>query len=335
MLLLILTGLAWMLQLMSMMKFLITYGINIGNFLGLTVLMIPFIVSIIVPFVAFIAVIFVYNKMIADNEITVMSSAGLSPAQIAKPALTLAVILTILHWGLNMWVVPITQAKFYDTQWELRYGMAHMKLQEGAFTPMSDGLVIYVDKVSGYDLSQIMLSDNRSKDSETTIFAEKGKLVATNRGLSIVMYNGSLQSFGDSFTIGTFDDFDMDLNVADKKGESVFKIRRIPTGQLLNYTKNTTDEHQHKLAIAEICTRLLSPIMNLILTGICLIILLNSSLIRRRISFAPAIAVALMAAAMAMFMSATNMITSLTGVLTIALIQLIVLISIIVVLFKK
>jgi lipopolysaccharide export system permease protein len=97
MLLLILTGLAWMMQIMSMMKFLLKYGIDVGSFLGLTSLMIPFIASIIVPFVCFVAVIFVYNKMISDNEVTVMAASGLSPHQIARPALRLGGVLMVLN----------------------------------------------------------------------------------------------------------------------------------------------------------------------------------------------------------------------------------------------
>jgi len=175
----------------------------------------------------------VYNKMISDNEITVMAASGLSPRQLAWPALRLAVVLTGIHLLLNLWIVPASQAKFYDTQWNLRYGLAHMKLQESAFTEMADGLVVYVDKVSGHDLSQVMLSDTRDEKSQMTIFAEKGKLIATARGLSIVMTNGALQAYNDTLTAGTFDSFDMDLNVADKSGNSVFKVRRIPTWTLI------------------------------------------------------------------------------------------------------
>ena len=153
-----------MMQIMSMMKFLLKYGIDVGSFLGLTALMIPFIASIIVPFVCFIAVIFVYNKMIADNEITVMAASGLSPRQIAKPALRLGAILMLLNLALNIWIVPASQSLFYDRQWDMQYGMAHMKLQEGAFTEISNGLVVYVEKVAGHDLSQVMLSDMRGVD---------------------------------------------------------------------------------------------------------------------------------------------------------------------------
>lgn len=312
MLLLVLTGLAWMLQIMSMMKFLLNYGVELTSFLGLTILMVPFIISIIIPFVTFIAIIFVYNKLISDNEITVMAATGLSPRQIARPALILAVVLTILHFVLNVWIVPRTQSMFYSTQWNLRYGLAHMKLQESAFTQITDGLVVYVDKVSGHDLSQVMLSDMRDQDAPITIFAEKGKLVSTTRGLSIVMTNGSLQASGDTLTTGTFDSFDMDLNVADKEGENSFRVRRVPTWTLIKSVLDAPNEKQHKMVLAELSSRLFGPIMNLILAALCATILLRSSLLRRRASFAPAVAVAAMAIVMSLYMSASNMISGLT-----------------------
>lgn len=335
MLLLILTGLAWMMQIMSMMKFLLKYGIDFGNFLWLTSLMIPFIASIVVPFVCFIAVVFVYNKFISDNEITVMAASGLSPWQIARPALKLGVILTVLNFILNIWIVPASQSLFYDTQWNLKYGMAHMKLQEGAFTEISDGLVVYVDKVSGHDLNQVMLSDMRDQDSTNTIFARTGKLVSTVRGLSLVMENGALQSDGAQMVTGTFDTFDMDLNIVDGGGDASFRVRRVPTGDLLQIAFGAQTKKQHKMILSELCNRFLSPLMNLILAALCATILLRSSLLRRRTSFAPVVAVASMACTMALFMSASNMIESMSGFVLLGLGIVCLLVFILMVLAKK
>ena len=313
MLLLILTGLAWMMQIMSMMKFLLKYGVELDSFLGLTSLMIPFIASIVIPFVCFIAVIFVYNKLISDNEVTVMAASGLSPFQIAKPALKLGAVLTVLNLLLNTWIVPQSQSLFYDMQWNMKYGMAHMKLQESAFTEISEGLVVYVEQVSDHDLNQIMLSDMRNKNSSNTIFAETGKLVTTPRGLSLVMKNGALQFSGNQTVTGTFDTFDMDLNVVEKNAGNSFRVRRIPTMDLLRVAFDAKTQKQHKMVLTEMCNRFLTPLMNLILAALCAVILLRSSLLRRRASFAPAVAVASMAGVMGLYMSLSNMISSLTG----------------------
>lgn len=319
MLLLVLTGLAWMIQIMSMMRFLLNYGVELDNFLGLTALMIPFIVSIILPFVTFIAVMFVYNKLISDNEITVMAASSLSPWQIARPAIIFAAVLCALHLMLNLWLVPVSQARFYNVQWNLRYGMAHMKLQESAFTQLSSGLVAYVDRVAGHDLSQVMMSDMRDPSAPITIFAEKGKLIATDRGLAIVMDNGSLQFRGNAITTGTFDTFDMDLNIAEKGGQSSFRVRRESTPTLMRVAFNAESQKQHKAILSELSTRFLGPMMNLVLALICTVVLLRSSLLRRRASFAPAAAIAAMGLAMAAFMSLSNMIVSMTqlGLMTI------------------
>ncbi len=335
MLLLVLTGLAWMVQIMSMMKFLLSYGVDLGSFIGMTAMMIPFIMSIIVPFVTFIAVIFIYNKLISDNEITVMAASGISPRQLAMPALYFAMVLTLLHLVLSTWIVPATQAKFYDTQWNLRYGMAHMKLQEGAFTELNDGLVVYVDKVSGYDLAQVMLSDRREDNSWQTIFAEKGKLISTPRGLSIVMSNGSLQATGNAMVTGTFDTFDMDLNIVDKGENTSYRVRRVPTDMLIKSVVDSPDVKRHKTVLTELSNRLLMPLMNLILAALCVCVLLRSSLLRRRASFAPAMAVGLMAVVMALFMSGSNMITSITGFAVLAGTEVLLLIIIFGVLAKK
>ena len=324
-----------MVEIMSMMKFLLNYGVNVGSFIGLTSLMIPFIISIIVPFITFIAVIFVYNKLISDSEVSVMVASGLSPAQIARPALRLAAVLTVLHLGLNIFFVPMSQTHFYSTQWNLRYGLAHLKLKEAAFTELSSGLVVYVDKVSGHDLSHVMLSDMRDPRSEMTIFAEKGKLVATARGLSIVMTNGSVQGNGDATVSGTFGMFDMDLNIAEQGGGLSYRVRSVSTRNLIRDVLDSPTAKRHRTVLTELATRFLDPIMNLILAALCLVILLRSSLLRRRASFAPVAAVGAMAITMAAFMSLMNMIDSITDFAVLAASLVIMLIVVLGVLYKK
>ena len=335
MLLVILTGLAWMVQIMSMMKFLMNYGVELTSFLGLTLMVVPFIISIIVPFVTFIAILFVYNKLISDNEVVVMAGVGMSPARLARPALILAGALMIGHLILNIFIVPATQARFYDTQWNLRYGLAHLKLQESAFTEMSPGLVVYVDKVSGHDLNHIMLSDTRHDNQEMTIFARAGKLVTTMRGLSIVMNDGSLVAINDGTLVGTFESFDMDLSVTEQSNNSSFKARRMSTGALIREDYSELTPKQQKTVMTELCNRFLGPIMNFILAALCLAILLRSSLLRRRASFAPAAAVVAMSCVMAAFMSASNMLTTMFDFWLLCGIQMAVLGVIMVVLLKK
>ena len=326
MLLLVLTGLAWMLQILSMLKILIQYNISISGFLGITLMMVPFIATLIIPFAIFIAIMFVYNRLISDREITVMMGAGMSPVRLARPALMLAGTLTVLHLVMGIWIVPSTQEKFYQTQWEMRYGLAHLALQEASFNQLTDNLVVFVNRVNDRDISQLMLFDNRNPKNQVVALAEKGKLISTTRGMSIVMTNGSVQSLGDTFVVGTFDSFDMDMNISDKQMKLSFKVRRISTPQLLfdAMRPDLFKKSEYKMLISEIANRFLMPFMNLMLALIATLVLLRMSLLRRKISMAAPIATLCMALAMGVFMTVLGVIGSFSGLFALAVAELVI-----------
>jgi len=71
-----------MVQILLLMKLIIKYGVNVGGFIEMSVYTVPMLVGVIMPFVVFISVMFVYNKMIEHNEIPVMSACGMSPVRI-------------------------------------------------------------------------------------------------------------------------------------------------------------------------------------------------------------------------------------------------------------
>ncbi len=167
------------------------------------------------------------------------------------------------------------------------------------------------------------------------IFAEQGQLVSTVHGLSIVMTNGSLNISGNGNVTGTFDNFDMDLSINEKKANYSSRVRSLSTKSLLKSLREDLTKKQRKSATAELCTRFLSPIMNLILAALCLTVLLRSSLLRRRTSFAPAVAVVMMSVIMATFMSLSGMVTNTRELILLFSGQMVVLTLIMVVLFKK
>ena len=137
------------------------------------------------------------------------------------------------------------------------------------------------------------------------------------------------------FTTGTFDNLDMDLNLTENDSDMTFRVRRIPTYTLLHTVFSQEDRRQHQLTLVEMCTRLINPFMNLILAVVCVLILLKSSLLRRRASFAPAMAVLAMAIIMATYMSVSNMVSSITDVGLVAIGVMVTLFTLIGLLIKK
>ncbi|MCL2369137.1 MAG: LptF/LptG family permease [Alphaproteobacteria bacterium] len=316
MLVVVLVGLAWMMQILTLLRLLIQYGISVFMFLGLTSLMLPIIISIILPFAVFIATMFIYNKLISDREITVMAASSMSPLQIARPALIIAGLITVLNFALSLYIVPNTQGRFMDTQWNLRHGLAHLVIQESTFTQLSRGLVVFVEQVSGHHLSGLMLYDGRNPEQQITVSADLGKLVHTDRGLSLVMTHGSVQWRGEQFIVGTFDAFDMDMNLIDGSGHARMHVRRTPTAQLVHNAHNLDrfNARDQGRIMSEMATRFIAPFMNVLLVLIAMVMLLKSSLLRRGgFNMSAPLATISMGGAMAFYMVMTNYITSMLG----------------------
>ena len=144
------------------------------------------------------------------------------------------------------------------------------------------------------------------------------------RGLSIVMSNGSLEMQGAGKVIGSFDNFDMDLSITEKNNNNTFKARRMSTIALVRAMSEKISPEQYKTVMTEISTRILTPFMNIILATLALTVLLRSSLLRRRTSFAPAIAVVIMVVIMAAFMSVSNMLWTVGNLIALAVAQIVV-----------
>ncbi|MDR1027024.1 MAG: LptF/LptG family permease [Rickettsiales bacterium] len=312
---LVLGGLAWMVQILLLLKLIIRYGVEVGGFLKLSVYTIPLLASIIAPFSLFITVMFIYNKMLESSEIAICGASGLGPWKIARPAIKIGFIVMIAHFALNLWVVPKSQESFNREQWNLRFGLGHMKIREGAFTQMTDKVVIYVEAAKNKDMSGLILRDGRGRD-ERYITSEVGKLVSLEKGLAIVMGRGGMQFSGKSSKlVGTFDSAQMDLDIGDETQGSGLRARAVPTGELiksLGQLSKQTKKNAAKL-VSEAATRFLTPIMNLLFVLIAMAALLKTNMLRRRASWAAAMAAAAMAAAETAFMSATASVAILSG----------------------
>src|SRR5215471_8433570 len=85
-----LTAAVWLAQSLKLVDLIVNRGLSAEVFLYLAVLILPRFLDIVLPIGAFIAVLFVFNKLTTESELVVMRSAGMSPMALAKPIMVLA-----------------------------------------------------------------------------------------------------------------------------------------------------------------------------------------------------------------------------------------------------
>jgi lipopolysaccharide export system permease protein len=189
-----LTALIWLTQSLRFVELVVNRGLSMMVFVHLTSLLIPSFVAVILPITTYVVVQFIYQRLNGDRELTVIRSAGVSPFGMARPALVLALMVTVLGYVLNLWVVPATLASFRQFQWDIRNRMAAFLLQEGVFTPISENLTVYVrSRDADGTLRGILVQDDRDANARATILSESGRLMEGANGPRALLFNGSRQ----------------------------------------------------------------------------------------------------------------------------------------------
>ena len=189
-----LVALIWLTQSIRFVELVVNHGLSLRVFLELTGLLIPNFVAVILPITTFIVVLFVYQRLAGDRELTVMRAAGLSPLTLARPALALAGIAMAACFALNLYLVPASLSAFRQFQFEIRNRVAAFLLQEGVFTPVSDQLTVYVRaRDPDGTLHGIVVDDNRDTASHATILARSGQLISSEGAPRVLLLDGSRQ----------------------------------------------------------------------------------------------------------------------------------------------
>ena len=187
-----LVALIWLTQSLRFVPLIVNHGLSPLVFIHLTMLLVPSFVAVILPITCFIVVLFVYIRLAADRELTVMRAAGLSDAALARPALVLAALVMLCCYALNLWLVPSSLTNFRDFQFEIRNRIAAFLLEPGIFTPIPGGITVYVQSRSpNGSLHGILIEDERDKSEAATILARSGQLMTGPDGPEVLLRNGS------------------------------------------------------------------------------------------------------------------------------------------------
>jgi lipopolysaccharide export system permease protein len=261
-----LTALIWLTQSLRFVELVVNRGLSFVVFLHLTSLLIPSFVVVILPITTYIVIQFVYQRMASDRELTVMRAAGLSPWALARPALAVALLVTLAGYGLSLWGVPASMRAFRQYQWEIRNRLAAFLLQDGVFTPLSDRLTVYVrSRDPDGTLRGILVDDGRDPTAHSTILAQHGRLIDSPTGPRVLLVDGSRQQIDHEtgrLDILTFKQNEVDLADATKDDSTrVLDMSEVTLGELLN--PHPSLERDRGKWIAEGHKRLTSPLTTL------------------------------------------------------------------------
>ena len=262
------TGIAWLTQSLRFIELIIIKGLPINIFLNLTILIIPKLLVTIIPFVAFLAVLITYTRLNTESELISMKSAGMTNFKILLPAVIFGITLGALTISIENYGSPYAYNKFKTLQHTIRNNYISTLFQEKVFSSPIKGLTVFIkerDKIGNFQ--GILIHDERDANKTISIIAEQGKIVTTQEGARFALINGNRQevSKDKNISILYFNEYTLNITNYNKDNSPRFKeASERSFYELFNSEKNISALYKKEF-VAEGHKRIMTPIIVLIM----------------------------------------------------------------------
>ena len=294
-----LTFVVWLTQSLRFMDYLVNRGLPIADFVGLVGMLLPAFLMIVLPVATFISAMFVYNKLIGDNELIVMRAAGFSPLGLARPAILCGGIVSLVVYAISLYVMPIAYREFKDRQFALRHNLAAMVLREGTFQSVQRDVTLYIrERALDGALEGILIHDQRDPQRPVTLMAERGAFVVTDGGPRVVLLNGNRherEAESGRLSLLYFDSYTLEIGEGNETLARTARTKEERFVDELLFPETITEEQRETLSaeqiahiqkqrqtlIAEGHQRLIAPLGPLVFPLIALAALLSGDHNRR------------------------------------------------------
>ncbi len=278
-----LTSIVWLLQALRFIDFIVNQGVSIMLFLKLTTLLIPLLVLTILPPAFFCAILFTYSKLKGDSELVVMQAMGLDKWNLTIPALRVGFWLTIIAYGMALYIQPISMSAFREMQVFLRNNYVSILLQEGVFSSPVDGLTVFIrERHDDGTLKGILVHDSRKEGSAITMMADQGMLVQTPSGPRFLLEHGNRQEMKKGkLSLLNYDSYTLDISLYTDDSRNASKdVQEMFLPELLR-RDGSLSEFEYGKRIAEANQRILWPAYIPSLTLIAMAFIISGQFSRR------------------------------------------------------
>lgn len=221
---LVLVSVYWINQAVLLFDQILADGSTAGVFVILSLFTLPNVIRMVLPVSAFVAAVYVTNRLTTESELVVAQSTGMSPWRMARPVFMFGLIVALLMGLLVHVLVPLSRSQLADRTDEIEANVAARMLTEGQFLHPSKGITFYIREITPQgELMDVFLSDMRSEDLRTDYMASQSFLVQDATGPKLVMLDGAAQTLDkrdQRLTVTKFDSFTYDIGALMQSGKA-------------------------------------------------------------------------------------------------------------------
>ncbi|SDU16617.1 LPS export ABC transporter permease LptF [Stappia sp. ES.058] len=261
-----LAGVVWATQALRQLDLVTSKGQTIIQFVGMTLLAMPFLLLAIAPFALLIALIVVLNTLSNDSELIVINASGASRTVLMRPVISFAIMVSLFCATLSLSLAPLGLSTLRDEITRVRVDLVANIVRPGRFIGIEDGLTFHIRNRSGDgQLDGLLMHDDRAEDTVFTYEAARGRIVEAAGRTLLVMQDGTIQRrtrATGSISIVRFQSYAFDLsNMVPTGRTSIYKASERSLMDLLAPSADDTYARDNRARlVAELHDRLSQPL---------------------------------------------------------------------------
>ncbi len=317
----ILAAIILLTQSLKFLELIIESGASSLAFWTLAFMALPRFFEVILPIATMIGVIFIYQRMNSDSEITVMRAAGVSPFQLARPAIIISIMVTLLLIFISTWLAPTSLSNMNKMRQVIKTQYSTLIFREGIFNSFGDDFTVYIrNRNSNGELEGLVIHDSRPENEvPSTILAKRGIIIARDDVSQVLVYDGSRQDINPktgALNRLDFKRYSIDLPQSGNERIRYKKANERTFWQLLNPDITVKRDVDNRFEfLVEAHRRIIGPFLTITFSVIALCFLILKPISRRgqtgHISMAVVIAIILQSLYLSLYNVATSSIIGL------------------------
>src|ERR1700682_6402430 len=184
----------------KLLPLLVNHDVPVEYLLSFIAYVLPFSLIFTIPWGLLTAILLVFGRLSADNELIALRANGVSVSRVCMPLAAVAILCSAICLWLNVQVAPAAQEKLRSTIFDLATRDPMALFGSDQVIDQFPGRKIYVGKKQGNKLENITVFELDQKSMPLRVtFARTGMLEADldNKRILMHLYNARYQQRGE------------------------------------------------------------------------------------------------------------------------------------------
>ncbi|MBA9082460.1 MULTISPECIES: LPS export ABC transporter permease LptF [Bartonella] len=209
-------GISLTVQVLARIDFLTTSGQTFLTVLYFSSLLVPPVISLIIPFALVIAITTILSTMNQDSELAIISASGFSKNTVLKPILLLAIFTACTSFSIANFVAPQARLNMRQMLANTHSDLINLFIREGSFQALTNNLYIEIgERYPDGTIGRLFIADQRDSKIDLLYYATKGAVVSNKNGNFLVLNDGEIERVNyqnDSVSIVKFNSYTFSLS---------------------------------------------------------------------------------------------------------------------------